>query len=308
MILLVEDLVKTYDSRRVLDIEHLVIEKPGVYSFLGPNGAGKTTLFNVITGLVKPDRGRVSVLGRTPTDISLKKHIGYCTQEYGLIAYLSGLDNALFYGRLHGLTSSEIKERTYRLSEILGLSREDLKSKVGKYSGGMKRKLSIVVSILHEPQLLVLDEPTTGLDPSARRSIWSLISTMKKEGRTVLIATHYMDEADFLSDRVFVMNLGKIVAEGEPGELKEKYGPRSVVELELEREVDEYALSVVRLFSEKYVARGNLVRLQVEKPEESAPELLHELFKRGYPVSSFKVTKPTLEDVFLNLTGRRLID
>lgn len=308
LILTVESLVKTYGSRKVLDIDHLFIENPGVYSFLGPNGAGKTTLFNVITGIVKPDSGRIRILGYEPGDTPLKKLLAYCTQDHGLIGNLTGIDNALFYGRLYGLSSSEVKERLYVLSEELGLSKSDLRLKVGKYSGGMKRKLSIAISILHDPALVVLDEPTTGLDPASRRSVWSLIKRMREESKTVFVATHYMEEADFLSDRVFIMNQGKIIAEGRPDELKERYGPKSVVELVLERVVDDRVLEAVKTYTDKFAVDGNLIRIQVEEPEEKTPLVIHELFRRGYVVNSFKLVKPTLEDVFLKLTGRRLVD
>lgn len=308
MIILAEKVVKTYEARKVLDIEYFGIEKPGVYSLLGPNGAGKTTFFNIITGLVKPDTGRILVKDGSIEDRSVRKIIGYCTQEYGLIDLLSGLDNALFYGRLYGLSEEEIKTRLIEMSEKLGLTSDDLRRKVGKYSGGMKRKLSLIVSLIHNPEIAILDEPTTGLDPAVRRDVWTLINDYRKQGKTLLIATHHMEEADILSDRVYIINQGKIIAEGTPEELKERYGPKTIVELVFEQSLTSALSTVLIKFSDKYIIDGSKARIHIEQPERTIPVLISELYQKGLRVIEFRMAKPTLEDVFLRLTGRRLIE
>lgn len=308
MIIEVRDVSKTFEKRKVLEIESFIIEKPGVYSLLGPNGAGKTTFFNIITGLIKPDSGRVLVKGRPVDDPVVKKTLGYCTQEYGLIDLLTGVDNALFYSRLYGISDREALKTLYELAERIGLRREDLNRKVGKYSGGMKRKLSIIVSILHNPEILVLDEPTTGLDPSARREIWELIREYSSEGRTILLATHYMDEADVLSNWVFIVNHGKIIAEGSPEELKIKHAPKTIVELVLEKNPDQSVSEVISSVSKVFTISDNRLRVSLEEPEKDIPILIGDLFRHGYNVVEFKMSKPTLEDVFLVLTGRRLTE
>ncbi|MEM0000101.1 MAG: ABC transporter ATP-binding protein [Desulfurococcaceae archaeon] len=306
MILVIRNLVKYFDSRKVLDDVSWTVETPGVYSLLGPNGAGKTTLLGIVSGVVNFDKGEVRVKGLPPGDPVARRAIGYCPQEPGLIDSISGYDNALFYGRLYGLTTNEIISRTRNMAELLGLRDADLRMKAGKYSGGMKKKLALVVSLLHDPEVLILDEPTTGLDPGVRRNVWDLVLKLREEGRTVILATHYMDEADRLSDRVAIIDRGKILAEGKPEELKEKYGPPSVVELVFDSEVHSAATRIIEKYTVKHYIEGKTARLHLDEPDKHLPALMGELFSNGYHVVEFKLTKPTLEDVFLKLTGRGL--
>ncbi|MEM4426725.1 MAG: ABC transporter ATP-binding protein [Acidilobaceae archaeon] len=306
MILVVRNLVKYLDSRKVLDDVSWMIETPGVYSLLGPNGAGKTTLLSIVSGVMNFDKGEVRVKGLPPSDPIARRAIGYCPQEPGLIDNISGYDNALFYGRLYGLTTNEIVKKTKNIAESLGLKDSDLKMKVGKYSGGMKKKLALAVSLLHDPEVLVLDEPTAGLDPGVRRDVWDLILKLREEGKTIVLATHYMDEADRLSDRVAIIDRGKILVEGKPAELKEKYGPPSVVELVFENEASPVVTDIIEKYTAKHYIEGKTARLHLDEPDKHLPMLMGELFSKGYYIVEFRLAKPTLEDVFLKLTGRRL--
>lgn len=306
MILTVRSLVKRFNSRTVLDNISWTIETPGIYSLLGPNGAGKTTLLSIISGVIDFDEGQVLVKGLSPIDIAKRRIIGFCPQEPGLVDNISGYDNALFYGRLYGLTTSEILDRTRNLANLLGLRESDLRMKVGKYSGGMKKKLALIISLLHDPEILILDEPTTGLDPGVRRDVWDLVFKVKEAGKTVILATHYMEEADKLSDRVAIIDRGKILVEGKPEELKEKYGPPTVVELIFDNEIQIVVTHIIEKYTNKHYIEGKKVRLHLDEPEKHLPELIGKLFSHGYRVVEFKLTKPTLEDVFLKLTGRRL--
>ncbi len=305
-ILLVKDVVKYFDSRRVLDSVSWRIENPGIYSLLGPNGAGKTTLLSIITGIIEPDGGRVLIKDSKPSNPSTRMIIGYCPQEPGLIGNLSGYDNALFYGRLYGLRSRDIIDRVSKMGEKLGLSRNDLRMKVGKYSGGMKKKLALIISLLHDPEILILDEPTTGMDPGVRREVWQLLLDLKKMSKTIILATHYMEEADQLSDRVAIIDRGKIIVEDKPSVLKEKYGPKTVLQLRFENTINNEVIGVVKKYSDKYYVNERIVKIHIGEPEKYVPELIGELYSHGYRVVEFKLVKPTLEDVFLKLTGRRL--
>jgi len=181
------------------------------------------------------------------------------------------------------------------------------KKKVGAFSGGMKKKLTLAISLINDPKLLLLDEPTTGLDPNARREFWRYLERLKEEGKTVLLATHYMEEADYLSDRVAIMNEGRIIALDTPQSLKEKYGGPSVIELEAKRITEEEAKTLSE-FSEKgqYLLREGTLRLYVKKPRAALPKIAEKAISIGLDVVSIRVVEPTLEDVFLRLTGRRL--
>ncbi|BEP16733.1 ATP-binding cassette domain-containing protein [Pyrofollis japonicus] len=306
-ILRVDSVTKYLGNQLVLDNLSMVIERPMIYGLLGPNGAGKSTLLSIIVGVLEPDSGTVLVKGAEPLSPETRKSIGYCPQENGLIEHLSGYDNALFYGRLYGLESGAIIEEATRLGERLGLSKAVLRRKVSTYSGGMKRKLAIIISLLHDPELLVLDEPTTGLDPETRREVWSLLEELRREGKAVVLATHYMEEADKLSDVVGIMDRGRLLAEGPPEELKKRYGPKTVVELRLE---EPPAREIVSELSSRYTrgvyAEEDKLRLHIDDPEKIVPRILEDLYSKGYHVLELRITRPTLEDVFLKLTGRRL--
>jgi ABC-2 type transport system ATP-binding protein len=302
----INNVVKKYDSHVALNGVSLRIDRPIMHSLLGPNGAGKTTLINIIVGLLKPDEGSVSILGRSPTDPEARYLIGYCPQEHGLIERLTGYDNALFYGRLYGLQKKNIIERVNEFAEPLGLSRDDLKRRVEGYSGGMKRKLALIVSLIHDPKILVLDEPTTGMDPGVRRQVWDLLLRLKREGKTILLATHYMEEADRLSDNVSIMDRGRIIAEGTPEQLKRTYGPRTVITLRLEEQPTDRLKTILSEVASTFYFERDTLRIQVEDPDTSVPVILERLYSNGFHVLEFRIMKPTLEDVFIRLTGRRI--
>lgn len=306
MILLVEGLVKLFDSRAVLSDISWAIEMPGIYSLLGPNGAGKSTLLSILVGIVEPDRGRVLIKGLSPANPFIRRIIGYCPQEPGLVDHLSGYDNIAFYGRLYGLSGREILGRAKDLASRLGLSDRELRMRVGKYSGGMKKKLALITSMLHDPEVLILDEPTTGLDPGVRRDVWSLLIELKNSGKTVILATHNMEEAEALSNRVAIIDRGRIIAEDSPGKLKEKYGPKTVVQLKFSKELDGGALSIVEKYTSEYYTDKDMARLHLDDPQIHLPILIGELYSSGYSIVEFKLVTPTLEDVFLKLTGKRL--
>lgn len=306
MILIVEGLVKYFDSRAVLSDISWAIEIPGIYSLLGPNGAGKSTLLSILAGIVEPDRGRVLIKGLNPANPFTRRIIGYCPQEPGLVDHLSGYDNTVFYGRLYGLSGREILERTKDLASRLGLSDRELRMRVGKYSGGMKKKLALITSMLHDPEILILDEPTTGLDPNVRRDVWNLLIELKNSSKTVILATHNMEEADALSNRVAIIDRGRIIAEDSPDKLKEKYGPKTVVQLKFSRELDRGALSIVEKYTSRHYTDKDIARLHLDDPQTHLPTLIGELYSNGYSIVEFKLITPTLEDVFLKLTGKRL--
>ncbi len=301
-------MVKEYDGFVALKGVSFEVKAGELFGLLGPNGAGKTTLLRIIGGIIPASEGRVEVLGMDVSEkpYDVKRLIGFCPQEMAFYEDLSAWDNMLFYAGLYDIPSSEAKRRCRELLEMLGLW-DVAKKKVGAFSGGMKKKLNLAISLINDPKLLLLDEPTTGLDPNARREFWRYLERLKEEGKTVLLATHYMEEADYLSDRVAIMNEGRIIALDTPQSLKEKYGGPSVIELEAKRITEEEAKTLSE-FSEKrqYLLREGTLRLYVKKPRAALPKIAEKAISIGLDVVSIRVVEPTLEDVFLRLTGRRL--
>ncbi len=304
-VLVVDNVVKKYGDKVVLKGVSFQVEKGIVYSLLGPNGAGKTTLLSIIAGILNPTSGRVLIMGKDPRDPETRTHIGYCPQEHGLHELLSGYDNMMFYARLYGYSDSEAKKKVDELLELVGL-KEHAKKPVAKYSGGMKKRLSLAITLLHDPDLLILDEPTTGMDPGIRRSVWDIIEGQKKEGKTIILATHYMEEADYLADKVAIMHEGEIIAEGSPEELKQKYGPKSVVELELYTPPSNSVLEALKKYSDTTYLENNTIRVHTQDPDSIIPKLVDALYSQNQSLKALRIVKPTLEDVFLKLTGRRL--
>lgn len=308
VVLRVEGVVKKYGDKIAVNDVSLSVQRGEIYGLLGPNGAGKTTLMSIIAGILDPTEGRVEVLGGDPHDREIRARIGYCPQESVVYDNLTGLENLMFYAGLYGLSGSRAKQKSEELIRFVGLE-EYAKDLVKTYSGGMKKRLNFAIALVGDPDLILLDEPTTGMDPRVRRSVWELIERLRKAGKTIILATHYMEEADELSNRVAIMNLGRKVVEGTPEELKKKYGPKAVVSVELVKVTQDIVESIKPYALEgRVVVEGNVLRVHVEDPDETTPKIVSELVKRGYKLNMLKIDRPTLEDVFLRLTGRRLVE
>ncbi len=294
---------KLYGDRKVLDSITFSVREREIFGLLGPNGAGKTTLMEIIAGIRRCDGGEVRVKGHKPTSSEAKRLMAFNPQETLLYDKLSSLENLEFIASLYGLSGSEFRNRVEELASKLGIEHL-LKRRVEKMSGGERRRVSLAASLLHDPELLILDEPTVGLDPDARRDFWDLITSMRMEGRTILISTHYMEEADELCDRVAVIDQGRIVAMGTPEELKRKYGGKKRVVVQLRTRDLIKAEDALRDLSPKPYPRG--IELESDDPENLAVEVMNRLEKLGLEPLGVTIRPPTLEDVFLNLTGRRL--
>ncbi|ADM27617.1 ABC transporter related [Ignisphaera aggregans DSM 17230] len=299
------DVVKYYGSVEVLKKVSLRIEKPMVYSLLGPNGAGKSTFLNILAGVQKPSSGRVLIKGFDVSSAEAKHIIGYCPQDVALYERLSGWDNIFFYASLYGVPRSEAKRRAGELLKLLNLE-SYASQRVAKYSGGMKKKLSLIVTLIHDPEVVILDEPTEGLDPESRLKVWGVVKRLRDEGKVVIIATHNMDEADRLSDRVGIIDRGKLLVEDSPENLKRMYGPPSVVEIVLRERPSENLIKRLREASKGAYSDERTLKIHVEEPDRAIPMLTELIYEAGSRIDSLKVVRPTLEDVFFRLTGRRL--
>lgn len=230
---IVNDLHKSFNSHKAVNEVSFSIEKGEIFGLLGPNGAGKTTTIRILSTVLEPDHGEVTVGGYSLTGdaASVRSIIGVCPQELAFYPDLSAMDNLLFFGRMVGLNAKEARAQAVTLLENMGLS-ERAKGKVDKFSGGMKRRVNLAIALMGRPQLLFLDEPTVGIDPQSRNNIFERIVNLRKNGMTVLYTTHYMEEADRLCDRIAIMDGGRIVAMDTPRNLKAQTGPLDKTTLE----------------------------------------------------------------------------
>ncbi len=298
------------------------------FGFLGPNGAGKSSTMRMIGCVSPPSSGELTILGLSPvTDgPAIRARLGVVPQEDTLDVELTVRENLIIYGRYFGLPRQVIAERTAQLLEFVQLS-DRADDQVEPLSGGMKRRLTIARSLINDPEILLLDEPTTGLDPQARHAVWDRLYRLKQQGVTLVLTTHYMDEAEQLCDRLVVMDRGKIAAEGSPRELIERYSTAEVLELRFDPgEHEQASEKLAELAPRRGVAAGSSPLGHPEKLEAAAAERLEVLADRILlytrngdtalvavrelglePVTSL-VRRSTLEDVFLRLTGRQLED
>jgi len=306
--ILAEDLVKTYRGDvRALDGVSLTVERGTIFGLLGPNGAGKSTLVRILATLSQADSGRAEVAGidlaRQPDRV--RRAIGVVGQQSAVDSEATGRENLVLQGHLYGLGGAELGRRADEL-----LARFDLTAAAGRivktWSGGMRRKLDVASGLIHEPSVLFLDEPTTGLDPEARAELWAEIERLAMAGLTILLTTHYLEEADRLARQVAIIDEGRIVARGTPDELKaELHGDAIVVEL---RDPDRDGQGARVLSSVSGVqdpsSDGRTVRARVADGARAVPAVLGALDAAGLVVASVTVARPSLDDVYLRHTGR----
>lgn len=227
--IVIENLTKKYGDVTAVDGLSLQVEEGQLFGLLGPNGSGKTTILKVLCGLLEPTAGSAYVGGYDvqKSNGKVKELIGVCPQETAVYASLTGRENVELFGSLHGMPQQELKKSTDDLLERLGLQ-NDAKRRVGTYSEGMKRRISLAMAIVHSPEIAFLDEPSVGMDPQTRRVVWEFIRQLKRQGKTVILTTHYMEEAEELCDTVGIIDHGKLIALGAPGQLKEKFAAKDL--------------------------------------------------------------------------------
>ena len=284
---------------------------PGeTYGLLGPNGAGKTTTISMIAGLLDRDDGEVTVDGQPMSShaVRAKAAIGYVPQDLAIYPDLSGRENLMFFARLYGMPTADAKRRSAEVLEVTGLT-DRAGDATKKYSGGMKRRLNIGIGLLHRPKLLILDEPTVGVDPQSRNAILESVEGLSGEGMAVLYTTHYMEEAERLCDRVGIIDHGKLIAEGTRGELVSLVGEGDQVRL---LATGSLAKAAAELAGHPWVRQASAtdqgIDVVVEDARSHLPEVLASAAAAGAVIRSVEVTEPDLEAVFLHLTGRALRD
>jgi lipooligosaccharide transport system ATP-binding protein len=298
-------LTKKFDDFLAVDGIDFDIAKGEAFGFLGPNGAGKTSTMKMITTVSPITDGKMTVFGLDPAiqGRQIRQRLGVVPQEDNLDLELTVSENLYIYGRYHDMARSDIRERITDLLDFAQLT-EKADSRVETLSGGMKRRLTIARALINDPDLVILDEPTTGLDPQARHVLWDRLYRLKQRGATLIITTHYMDEAEQLCDRLVVMDKGQIAAEGSPRQLIEDYAPREVVELRFQDgQKDDAVLNLEGLAS-----RSEVLADRVLLYTDDADDTQQGLHSRGIHPEQVLVRRSTLEDVFLRLTGRGLVE
>jgi ABC-2 type transport system ATP-binding protein len=304
----VQALVKTYPNNvRALDGLTFVVHPGTVFGLLGPNGAGKSTTVKVLNTLSRPDSGIARVAGldvvRQPD--AVRRVVGCVAQKSGVDVNATGRENLTLQGQFYGLHGATLHSRVSQLLERFGLA--EAADRVARgYSGGMRRKLDIAMGLIHTPRVLFLDEPTTGLDPEARADLWGEIRRLSSDGITVLLTTHYLEEADQLAHQLAIVDRGRVVAEGTPDSLKGELSG-DAVQVDLVDPVDEsrvrQALAGVPVVTE-VVVEGSVVRARADKGASAVPGMITALEAAGARVGSVRVTRPSLDDVYLRHTGR----
>ncbi|MEM1989685.1 MAG: ATP-binding cassette domain-containing protein, partial [Candidatus Bathyarchaeia archaeon] len=304
-------LTKIYGGRiKALDGVDLNVESGKVFALLGPNGAGKTTLMRILTTQIKPTSGEAYVFGLSVVreGAKVREMVSYVPQEMSVWTDISGYENLLIYAKIYGIPPSRRNKLIWEALENMGLS-EFANNLVKTYSGGMIRRLECACALLTRPKILFLDEPTIGLDPSARKAVWERLSIFRKEnGATIFFNTHYMDEADLYADEIAIINRGRIVALGTPESLKHSLGGE-IISLEVEDSAfGSKVLEAIKGLDvvSDIIMGGNEVNIVSRDAEHSLPEIMDILRLNGVSVRRVSITKPTLDDVFLKYAGVRL--
>ena len=306
----VKDLYKHFGEIKAVDGISFSVPKGEVYSLLGPNGAGKSTILSILSCLQHPTEGEAFVMGHSVLDdpASVKESICVVPQDLALYEDLSARENLTFWGKMYGLRGQPLKHRVDEVLDLIGLT-DRQKGRVEKYSGGMKRRVNIGVALIHTPDVIIMDEPTVGIDPQSRRHILDRVMALNDQGVTVLYTTHYMEEAQELSNKIAIMDFGKIIAAGTHDELVKIVGEQDRIDLGISAEDG----SIVESWREvdgvsQVTSADGIVHVLADDSNLILPTLFEIATNEGVRINSVDIQEPNLETVFLHLTGRELRD
>ncbi|HET6871625.1 MAG TPA: ABC transporter ATP-binding protein [Sporolactobacillaceae bacterium] len=303
-VLQVKDLGKHYGSKTALENVTFSVDLGSCFGLLGPNGAGKSTTMKILTGIIDADKGSVQLLGKDAFKErrAIQQQVGYVPQAITLYEKLSAYENLVFFGEMQGVRGRVLKQRIDEVLEQTGLS-DRAKEAVKTFSGGMKRRINIAVALLHKPKLLILDEPTVGIDPQSRNRIFEIIRALKKEGVTIIYSTHYMEEVEALCDHIAIIDHGKVITQGSLNDLFDRYGHKALY-LEAEGLLDAPQFDHASHVKQKN--SGWII--ETEHPVETMEDVLKKAKLNGLEIKALEIMRPTLETVFLSLTGTSLRD
>ncbi len=305
LMIVAKGLTKKFDDFIAVDGINFEVKRGEAFGLLGPNGAGKSTTMRMIASTSKRTDGELLILGKDPdkNGPEIRAHLGVVPQTDNLDRELKVWENLFIYGRYFGLSRAFLKRKVEELLAFAQLE-EKREAKTESLSGGMRRRLTIARALVSEPEILMLDEPTTGLDPQARHVLWDRLFRLKEQGVTLVITTHYMDEAEQLCDRLIVMDQGKIMAEGSPAELIKRYSSREVLEVRFGSSRNQDAADRIKDFGDRVEVLPDRILVYAENGETE----LQKIIELGLDPITSLVRRSSLEDVFLRLTGRQLVD
>lgn len=310
MLLETQQIVKRFGSFEAVKGVSLQIEQGQVIGLLGPNGAGKSTTISMISTLVKPTAGDILYQGQSilKAPKAIQRKMGIVPQNIALYKDLSGYENLKYWGMVYGLSGSQLKKRIDAVSEIIGID-ERLKDPVKNYSGGMQRRINIGAALLHEPELLIMDEPTVGIDPQSRNHILSTVKTLNQSGMSIIYTSHYMEEVEYLCREIYIMDEGQVIASGDQASLTHLVADHQLLRVSVETLEDTAVEALKRHPQVQAVTASDLqLELKVNAGGTVVSELLQEMTAMRLTLSAFEVKKPNLESVFLKLTGKALRD
>jgi len=311
----VDSVTKRFEDVVAVDNLSMSVEKGELFGLLGPNGAGKSTLTKMISGVINPTSGTIKVGNYSVQDEStkVKEILGVVPQDIVLYDYLNAKENLAFYGRLYGLSGRKLSDRIKELLEFTQLDEKTVKRHVSTYSGGMKRRVNIAAALMHEPQVILLDEPTAGLDPQNKHALWDIIHSLNREGKTIVLTTHIMEEAEELCSRVAIMDHGKIIALGSPNQLVKKVKMENTITVVPDKTSTSLVERIKGMAGVKNVytapdetEKREILKVITDSPDDILPELVSTIVNQGTKVLSVELSRVTLEDVFITLTGRSL--
>ena len=306
----VQNLYKAFGEQKAVQGVSFEVQPGEIFSLLGPNGAGKTTTISMLSCLLHPDEGDAFILGHSirKDAMGVKSVLGVVPQEIAMYEDMSARENLTFWGKMYGLRGAALKTRVNEVLEVIGLT-DRAKEFIKKYSGGMKRRVNIGIALLHKPQVIYMDEPTVGIDPQSRRSILDSVLKLKSEGTTVLYTTHYMEEAQELSDHIAIMDQGKMIASGTHAELVKIVGEMDRIRVTINSESAK-VLETWKMVKgvTKVTAEDGTLTILAEDSNQVLPRLFESAAARAVRITSVDIQEPNLESVFLHLTGRALRD
>ena len=306
----VNNLKKSFGDLQAVQDASFKADSGEVLSLLGPNGAGKSTTISMLSGLLAPTGGDASIMGHSVTKdpAAAKASLGVVPQDIALYPDLSARENLVFWGKMYGLRGAVLKQRVDEVLEVIGLA-DRQKDHIGKFSGGMKRRVNIGAALLHKPDVVIMDEPTVGIDPQSRRHILDNVKELNQQGMTVLYTTHYMEEAAELSRHIAIMDKGKVIAYGTHDELIKMVGEQTRIDIKLNIEGSNVQDSWKRVEGvTKIDAQDGTITVLVDDSNRVLPYLFEDASKVGVRITSVDIQEPNLETVFLHLTGRALRD
>lgn len=303
-VLEMDNVVKQYSGKTALDEVSISVQEGCCFGLLGPNGAGKSTMMKIITGIVSADRGNIRVLNLNLQEqiSSIRRQIGYVPQEITLYDKLSAVQNLKFFGEMYGLRGTDLKKRIAHVLEQVGLT-DRASEAIRTYSGGMKRRINIAAALMHNPKLVILDEPTVGIDPQSRNHIFEMIRELRKSGVTIIYSTHYMEEVEALCDEIAIIDHGKVVTQGSLHNLLEQYAVKAVY-VEADSLIQPPEIVGVNQVSRE----GQGWLLESEDALSTLQVISKTLSDSGAQVRALELMKPSLDSVFLKLTGTKLRD